>query len=92
MWPREETSVNVSSQPCEGLRVELGAHSVQRYRHEYEVVRQIHDANIVATMRAHYEPRLLTFNPTDFHPYTHRIELVDHSQRTLVRLRTQSAC
>ena len=40
--------------------------------------RQIHDANIVATMLAHRERRLLTFNTADFHRYSHRIQLVDH--------------
>ena len=38
--------------------------------------RQIHDANIVATMLAHDERRLLTFNTADFRRYRHRIELV----------------
>ena len=38
--------------------------------------RQIHDANIVATMLAHGENRLLTFNTADFHRYGDRIELV----------------
>lgn len=38
--------------------------------------RQIHDANIVATMLAHGEHRLLTFNSADFHRYGDRIELV----------------
>ena len=38
--------------------------------------RQIHDANIVATMLAHGERRLLTFNSTDFRRYGDRIELV----------------
>ena len=38
--------------------------------------RQIHDANIVATMLAHGERRLLTFNATDFRRYGDRIELV----------------
>ena len=37
--------------------------------------RQIHDANIVATMLAHGERRLLTFNTTDFRRYGDRIEL-----------------
>ena len=37
--------------------------------------RQIHDANIVATMLAHGERRLLTFNTADFHRYGDRIEL-----------------
>ena len=39
--------------------------------------RQIHDANIVATMLAHGERRLLTFNSSDFRRYVDRIELVD---------------
>ena len=39
--------------------------------------RQIHDANIVATMLAHGEHRLLTFNTADFRRYGDRIELVD---------------
>ncbi|MYC07080.1 MAG: PIN domain-containing protein [Chloroflexi bacterium] len=38
--------------------------------------KQIHDANIVATMLAHGERRLLTFNTSDFRRYTDRIELV----------------
>ncbi len=38
--------------------------------------RQIHDANIVATMLAHGEGRLLTFNAADFRRYGDRIELV----------------
>ena len=39
--------------------------------------RQIHDANIVATMLAHGERRLLTFNTRDFRRFGGRIELVD---------------
>ena len=38
--------------------------------------RQIHDANIVATMLAHGERRLLTLNEADFRRYGDRIELV----------------
>ena len=38
--------------------------------------RQIHDANIVATMLAHREHRLLTFNASDFRRFGDRIELV----------------
>ena len=38
--------------------------------------RQIHDANIVATMLAHGERRLLTFNAADFRRYGDRIELI----------------
>ena len=40
--------------------------------------RQIHDSNIVATMLAHGERRLLTFNISDFRRYGDRIELVEH--------------
>ncbi len=40
--------------------------------------RQIHDANVVATMLAHGETRLLTFNDSDFRRYGDRIELVGH--------------
>ena len=39
--------------------------------------RQIHDANIVATMLARGERLLLTFNVADFRRYGDRIELVD---------------
>ena len=39
--------------------------------------KQIHDANIVATMLAHGERRLMTFNAADFRRYGERIELVD---------------
>lgn len=39
--------------------------------------RQIHDANIVATMLAHGERRLLTFNVVGFQHYGDRIELLD---------------
>lgn len=38
--------------------------------------RQIHDANIVATMLAYGEYRLLTFNRDDFLRYENRIELI----------------
>ncbi len=38
--------------------------------------RQVHDTNIVATMLAHGERRLLTFNTADFRRYGDRIELV----------------
>ena len=38
--------------------------------------RQIHDANIVATMLAHGERRLLTFNTADFRRFGDRIDLV----------------
>ena len=39
--------------------------------------RQIHDANIVATMLAHGERRLLTFNVSDFRRFEDRIELME---------------
>jgi len=39
--------------------------------------RQVHDANIVATMLTHAEGRLLTFNPDDFRRYGDRIALID---------------
>lgn len=38
--------------------------------------KQVHDANIVATMLAHGETRLLTFNGADFHSFAALIELV----------------
>ena len=38
--------------------------------------RQVHDANIVATMLAHGERRLLTFNDGDFIRFVPRIEVV----------------
>ena len=37
--------------------------------------KQIHDANIVATMLAYGERRLLTFNAADFRRYADHIEL-----------------
>ena len=37
---------------------------------------QIHDANIVATMLAHRERRLLTFSISDFRRFEDRIELM----------------
>ncbi len=37
---------------------------------------QIHDANIVATMLAHGERRLLTFSISDFRRFEDRIELM----------------
>ena len=39
--------------------------------------RQIHDANIVATMLTHGERQLLTFNTADFRRYGDRIELIE---------------
>ena len=37
---------------------------------------QVHDANIVATMLAHGETRLLTFNEADFRRFGSLIEVV----------------
>ena len=39
--------------------------------------KQVHDANIVATMLAHGERRLLTFNGSDFRRYGERIALFE---------------
>ena len=39
--------------------------------------KQIHDANIAATMLAHGERRLLTLNARDFRRFGRRIELVE---------------
>ena len=38
--------------------------------------RQVHDANIVATMLAHGERRLLTFNEADFRRFDSLIDIV----------------
>ena len=38
--------------------------------------RQVHDANIVATMLAHGERRLLTFNEADFRRFGALIEII----------------
>ena len=38
--------------------------------------KQVHDANIVATMLTHGERRLATFNVEDFRRYGQRVELV----------------
>lgn len=45
-------------------------------RHHAFAGRQVHDANIVATMLAHGEHRLLTFNTRDFLRFGGVIELV----------------
>lgn len=39
--------------------------------------KQVHDANIVATMMAHGERQLLTFNGSDFRRFGDRIELIE---------------
>ena len=38
--------------------------------------RQLHDANIAATMLAHGERRLITFNASDFRRFGNRIEMI----------------
>jgi predicted nucleic acid-binding protein len=38
--------------------------------------RQVHDANIVATMLAHGETRLLTFNDADFRRFSNVIDVI----------------
>ena len=38
--------------------------------------KQVHDANIVATMLTHGERRLATFNPKDFRRYGQRVQLL----------------
>lgn len=43
--------------------------------------RQIHDANIVATMLAHGAQDLVTFNVADFLRYGDRIEVLDGTGR-----------
>ena len=45
-------------------------------RHYSFAGRQVHDANIVATMLAHAEHRLLTFNTADFQRFGALIEVV----------------
>ena len=49
---------------------------IELCRQVYVGGKQIHDANIVATMLAHGERRLLTFNTADFRRYGDRIEMV----------------
>ena len=51
---------------------QLGALS----RHRAFAGRQVHDANVVATMLAHGERRLVTFNTADFRRFDALIELV----------------
>ena len=42
--------------------------------------KQVHDANIVATMLAHGERQLLTFNSGDFRCYGERIDLIGEEE------------
>ena len=49
-----------------------------RLRRELLVAgRQVHHANVTATMPAHGEQWLLTFNTDDFRGFGERIELID---------------
>ena len=47
------------------------------YREVSVAGRQVHDANLAATMLAYGERRLLTFNTRDSRRYGERIELID---------------
>jgi predicted nucleic acid-binding protein len=51
-------------------------HLSELSRHYAFAGRQVHDANIVATMMAHDEHRLLTFNTGDFRRFAALVELV----------------
>jgi predicted nucleic acid-binding protein len=55
---------------------EVGARLVELCRGVAVAGRQVHDANIVATMLAHGETRLLTANRGDFQRFAPRIEIV----------------
>lgn len=52
------------------------AHLVVLCREVPVAGKQVHDANIVATMLAHGERRLATLNEKDFRRYGDRIEIV----------------
>ncbi len=52
------------------------AHLVVLCREVPVAGKQVHDANIVATMLAHGERRLATLNAKDFRRYGDRIEIV----------------
>jgi len=55
---------------------EVGARLAELCRSVALAGRQVHDANIVATMLAHGETRLLTANRVDFRRFEPRIEIV----------------
>jgi toxin-antitoxin system PIN domain toxin len=55
---------------------EVGVRLVQLCRSVALAGRQVHDANIVATMLAHDETRLLTANRGDFQRFAPAIEIV----------------
>jgi predicted nucleic acid-binding protein len=56
---------------------EVAARLVELCRTVRLAGRQVHDANIVATMLAHGEDRLLTMNRSDFRRFEPRIEIVE---------------
>ena len=56
---------------------EVWSHLTDLSRHYAFAGRQVHDANIVATMIAHGEHRLLTFNTGDFQRFAALVELVN---------------
>lgn len=49
---------------------------VELSRHYSFAGRQVHDANVVATMLAHGERRLLTFNDADFRRFAAELEVI----------------
>jgi predicted nucleic acid-binding protein len=55
----------------------VGSQLVELCRAVAVAGRQVHDANIVATMLAHGETRLLTMNRSDFRRFEARIEIVE---------------
>ena len=55
---------------------EFGARLADLCRSVALAGRQVHDANIVATMLAHGETRLLTANRSDFQRFEPQIEIV----------------
>ena len=55
---------------------QVTAHLVVLCREVPVAGKQVHDANIVATMLAHGERRLATLNAKDFRRYGDRIEIV----------------
>lgn len=55
---------------------QVTAHWIALCREVPVAGKQVHDANIVATMLAHGERRLATLNAKDFHRYGARIEIV----------------
>jgi predicted nucleic acid-binding protein len=56
---------------------EVAARLVELCRTVQLAGRQVHDANIVATMLAHGEDRLLTMNRSDFRRFEPHIKIVE---------------